>query len=335
MEAAGQTIHLSSCSTEPVYNVKAVCRRTGITAATLRAWERRYNFPAPNRTAKGYRLYSERDIALLSWLYEQTTAGIGIGQAIHQMRHLLASGHDLTIRMPATSPRVLTSGPRSPHAMALELSEALADLDERQAEHLLAEAMALYTLETTLIDVLRQALHTIRIRRKQHIVPLMIERYAQNYLRKHLLGLIQNTPSTRNARAVITIGFPGEHNELDLLIIGLLLRRSGWGVLHLGTDLDPAMLRSTLDHMAPAAVLYYTDYPRHAARLAEFDPPVDGAGQPAWCVCAGQALQLAQELQKTIPFEYLGADMRGVLKRLIAGLCERQPSARPGQGAPD
>jgi DNA-binding transcriptional MerR regulator len=335
MEAAGQTIHLSACSTDPVYNVKAVCRRTGIAAATLRAWERRYNFPAPNRTANGYRLYSERDIALLSWLHEQTAAGISIGQAIHQMNHLLANGRDLTIRMPATSSGVLASGPRAPHTMALELSEALADLDERQAEHLLAEAMALYTLETTLIDVLRQALHLIPVKREQHIVPLMIERYAQSYARKHLLNLIQSTPSTRNARAVITIGFPGEHNELDLLIIGLLLRRNGWGVLHLGTDLDPAMLRSTLDHMDPAAVLYYTDHPRHAARLADFDPPIDGAGQPVWCVCAGQALQLVQEMQKTIPFEYLGADMRGALKRLVAGLRERQLSAHAGQGAPD
>jgi hypothetical protein len=43
--------------------VKAVSRRTGIPAATLRTWERRYGFVRPPRSPSGYRLYSEEDIA--------------------------------------------------------------------------------------------------------------------------------------------------------------------------------------------------------------------------------------------------------------------------------
>ena len=37
-------------SQTPTYNLKAVLKETGITADTLRAWERRYGLPMPERT---------------------------------------------------------------------------------------------------------------------------------------------------------------------------------------------------------------------------------------------------------------------------------------------
>jgi hypothetical protein len=43
--------------------LKAVSRRTGIPAATLRTWEHRYGFLRPRRSASGYRLYGEEEIA--------------------------------------------------------------------------------------------------------------------------------------------------------------------------------------------------------------------------------------------------------------------------------
>ena len=49
----------------PLYNIKAVEQATGLTAATLRAWERRYEVCEPQRSESGYRLYSERDMAAL------------------------------------------------------------------------------------------------------------------------------------------------------------------------------------------------------------------------------------------------------------------------------
>ena len=39
--------------------------RTGIAAATIRMWEQRYGFPEPERTASGYRMYSEQDVDAL------------------------------------------------------------------------------------------------------------------------------------------------------------------------------------------------------------------------------------------------------------------------------
>ena len=44
----------------------------GLSAATLRAWERRYGLLKPQRSAGGHRLYSRQDIEMLKWLVEKT-----------------------------------------------------------------------------------------------------------------------------------------------------------------------------------------------------------------------------------------------------------------------
>ncbi|WP_054814970.1 MerR family transcriptional regulator [Nocardia arizonensis] len=48
------------------YTVRAVAERLGIPTATLRSWNRRYDIGPPQDRPGRHRLYSERDIALLS-----------------------------------------------------------------------------------------------------------------------------------------------------------------------------------------------------------------------------------------------------------------------------
>lgn len=72
----------------PLFNTKAVVQQTGVAAPTLRAWERRYMLLSPERANNDYRLYSERDIAVIRWLKERVDAGMSISQAIVLFRHL-------------------------------------------------------------------------------------------------------------------------------------------------------------------------------------------------------------------------------------------------------
>ena len=48
-----------------VYNIKAVVLETGLKPPTIRAWERRYGLPSPQRTEGGHRQYTQRDIDTL------------------------------------------------------------------------------------------------------------------------------------------------------------------------------------------------------------------------------------------------------------------------------
>ena len=43
-------------SQSPAYNLMVVLKETGLKADVLRAWERRYQLPSPQRTPGGHRL---------------------------------------------------------------------------------------------------------------------------------------------------------------------------------------------------------------------------------------------------------------------------------------
>jgi PAS domain S-box-containing protein len=62
--------------------LKAVSRRTGIPAATLRTWEHRYGFLRPRRSASGHRLYGEEEIARIEQVKYLVGQGVRTGAAM-------------------------------------------------------------------------------------------------------------------------------------------------------------------------------------------------------------------------------------------------------------
>ena len=63
-----------------MYTVKATAQLTGLTAETLRAWERRYAAVVPERDAKGRRMYNEAMLERLARLHRLTDRGHPISQ---------------------------------------------------------------------------------------------------------------------------------------------------------------------------------------------------------------------------------------------------------------
>src|SRR5689334_10503440 len=70
----------------PLFNIGAVSRMTDIPEATLRAWERRYDFPKSARTSGGHRLYSQQEVMRLQWVKQQLDQGIQVSQAIRALQ---------------------------------------------------------------------------------------------------------------------------------------------------------------------------------------------------------------------------------------------------------
>lgn len=66
----------------PGCSIRLVAKRTGIAAGTLRAWERRYGFPKPERRPGGSRVYSERDIARLALVVRALDVGFRAGEVV-------------------------------------------------------------------------------------------------------------------------------------------------------------------------------------------------------------------------------------------------------------
>ncbi len=71
--------------TPAIMPIGEVARRTGVTVATLRAWERRYGLLLPVRTAGGHRRYSDEDVQRVLAVLELTGQGWAVGAAARRV----------------------------------------------------------------------------------------------------------------------------------------------------------------------------------------------------------------------------------------------------------
>jgi DNA-binding transcriptional MerR regulator len=69
----------------PTLSIGDLARATGVTTATLRAWESRHGFPRPLRLRSGHRRYSQDHVAAVLDVQRRRDAGIRLDIAIRQV----------------------------------------------------------------------------------------------------------------------------------------------------------------------------------------------------------------------------------------------------------
>src|SRR3954452_18643863 len=67
-----------------MYTIKHAAEVTGLSPATMRAWERRYGIGTPHRTEAGYRLYDEQAIQALVSMAALVAAGWSAREAAEE-----------------------------------------------------------------------------------------------------------------------------------------------------------------------------------------------------------------------------------------------------------
>src|SRR3954463_4236450 len=77
---------------DSMFNIGAVSRMTNILEATLRVWERRYDFPKSTRTRGGHRLYSQQDVVRLQWVKTRIDEGMQVSRAINALQRAEEEG---------------------------------------------------------------------------------------------------------------------------------------------------------------------------------------------------------------------------------------------------
>ncbi len=106
--------------------IRDVARRTGVPAGTLRMWETRYGFPAPQRLPSGHRRYTDEDCEAVARVLAERERGLSLPAAIEQVRAAPAAAEQslfATLRRarPELVPHVL------PKRSLIALSHAIED----------------------------------------------------------------------------------------------------------------------------------------------------------------------------------------------------------------
>jgi len=298
---------IADLSNDPKFSIKTVSVRTGIRPVTLRAWERRYDLLEPHRAENHYRLYSERDIAILRWIKARQDEGISISVAVAELHRLVQAG---------TWPETAPAAPNAPQLtmmplaqledQAHKLAQALMRHDEAAADALMRYFQTHYpplmycnrVITPALVEI-GEAWYTGKIR-------IATEHFASAYLRGKLLGIFQSYPSRRGAPYVMVGCAPTEQHEIGPLMVALLLRVAGCRVEFLGPDLPLEDLAAYTADEHPDLIILSASLEDAAVRLTGFAARLKKLRHPPAFGYGGAAFNRSPELRLQVEGYYLG-----------------------------
>ena len=311
----------------PIYNLKAVVMETGLKPPTIRAWERRYGMPTPQRTSGGHRLYSQHDIDALKWLIARQGEGIAISHAVELWKKLEAQGED-----PLSQQEPLLSSEPSPiitAAPGMEIDElrqewvtACLAFDRLTAEQVLARAFALFPPEVVSVELLQAGLSEVGELWYEGAASVQQEHFTSAMSVQRMEMLIAAAPPPLRPERIIVASAQDDYHVFSPLLLTYLLRRRGWDVLYLGADVPTAELEKTVKQTKPQVLIVSAQLLATAASLiditsilSEYDLSI-GYG--------GLIFNTMPQLQEYIPAQFLGTTIEGAVP-VIEQMAQKQP----------
>jgi DNA-binding transcriptional MerR regulator len=237
------------------FSIKAVSQATGLTVATLRAWERRYGIIEPRRNQSGHRVYSAWDVSRLRRLRETTDRGHPISKIAHlsdeDLGFLLAETREQPVNSPASRgfvDRILAS---------------VEKYEPDECDQAIALAFALLPVSEVISAVLSPALWEVGDRWHRGEFTVGQERLISSAVRRQLSSLLNTYSTLAQGSTVVFATVSGELHELGILMHAALAASRKLRVCYLGADLPPEEIANFAGRVGAAAVAISMVMPDH------------------------------------------------------------------------
>lgn len=244
-----------------VLRIGELSRRLGVSDHALRAWETRYGLLRPHRSAGGFRLYSEADLARVRRMQAHLARGLSTAQAAQA-----------AIDEEGTAPADPDLGVLERHdgvaGAAEALGLALDEFDEPAANMVLDQILSALTVETVLRDVVLPYLRQLGERWERGAISVAQEHFASNLIRGRLGSLARGWGHGHGPRAVLACA-PGELHDIPLLAFGIVLNRNGWRIEYFGASTPVDDLVHLAGTKRPDLVVLSATTPQRFAGLTE------------------------------------------------------------------
>jgi DNA-binding transcriptional MerR regulator/methylmalonyl-CoA mutase cobalamin-binding subunit len=242
---------MKSTHDTPRHPIRVIAQRTGLTAATIRAWERRYQAVQPIRSEGGQRLYSDYDLERLGVLRELTEGGRSISMvaSLTQQDATALLMEDRVAVTPGTSDGS-TWGP----AEQVEQGYArVLAFDAEGLERMLWRAVLSLGGKTFLSDVVGPLLERIGKGWVDDEVTPAQEHLGAEVVDQVLERLI-NVSRSQDGPILVVSTLPGERHGLGARIFSTAAVLQGWTVKYLGTDLPVSEIAAAARGVEASAV---------------------------------------------------------------------------------
>ncbi|MEW6297618.1 MAG: MerR family transcriptional regulator [Thermodesulfobacteriota bacterium] len=250
-------------------SIGAVSRATGIPAETLRTWERRYGFPAPERKPSGHRAYPISSVPRLRRIAEALAQGHRAGEAVAASEADLAALLEVPRAVAALVPSAPRRGAGGEVTDLLHLVEAF---DAQRLTRVLADDWrrlgplgCLHTRVAPLVRAVGDGWEAARLEiRHEHFLS---ERVG-DFLRSRRLSVEERA----RGPLVVCSTLPGEAHGLGLQMAALLLVHAGCRLLYLGTEVPPGQIAGLArDFRARAVAVSVSSANRGEAMTAQVE----------------------------------------------------------------
>jgi DNA-binding transcriptional MerR regulator/methylmalonyl-CoA mutase cobalamin-binding subunit len=273
-----------------LHSISAVERDTGLSKDTLRVWERRYQFPLPDRDENGERVYTQAQIEKLRTLKRLIDRG-------HRPSKIV--GRSLGDLLALVDPAPAPAAPASPEATTVvELLRAhrVADLRHELGQALARQGLARFCLETA---------GPISHQVGEAWMRGQLEVFEEHLFTETMQGLLRSAlasiPQPGRSPRVLLTTFPNEQHSLGILMAEAMLSLEGANCVSLGTQTPiwDIVLAATTHRAEVVALSFSLAYP------------------------VSLAAEGLEELRAKVPREveiWAGGSNPGLIRRAVAGV---------------
>lgn len=259
-------------STRGKYRIQTVAEMTGVPAATLRAWERRYGIPSPERSSSSYRLFSDKDVAGIRKLKQLCDEGMAPAEAAR-----------VVSRVEEASNQPVES---DPYVRASEaILTAVEEFDPQGVERAVRNAMFLGSASTVYQRVIGPTMRAIGNRWHEGSFSIAQEHMATEALSAVARDMLRLLDPADTADEAVVACFADEDHALPLYGVAFGLVQWGYRPVVLGAKTPPSAIRHAVESIQPALVCLSVTVAPPAYRARELiDDYSQAAGEVPWLV---------------------------------------------------
>lgn len=303
------------------YRIQSVAEMTGVSAATLRAWERRYGIPTPRRTSSAYRLYSDHDVELIKRVRELCDAGMAPSDAAkivlasrgarEEFANLEADTHELAVQ---------------------KIIEAVEKFDADLIEAAVKNAMFLGPATALYDRVLSPALTQIGQRWHEGSISIGQEHLASEIIGNAVRYVLRLAQPERATRQALLACFADEEHVTPIYGIGLRLAEWGIRSVVLGARTPPHAIRHAVSEVHPQLVgLSITIVPPAYRARELIDGYAEACGRTPWLVggLGSEKIRALVEARGGVVVPREVDELRVVIERLLSPRPEEKTREAP------
>lgn len=261
---------------------------TGTAATTLRAWERRYGVPSPERSATSYRLYADRDIAMIRRINQLCSEGMSPSEAARTV----SGSPEFEESSPIKAP------PDAFEGMQEQIVTAVKNFDVEALERSLEKAMYLSSAWHVYHRVFAPTMRELGDLWHAHAISVAQEHMASELLERSTRDLLRLVTPPQSQHPVVVACFADELHTLPLYGVAFELARLQATPLVLGARTPPVAVGDIVTAISPVAVALSATVPTSSARSRELAASYGKAcGSVPWIVGGNAAEAMRPQIE--------------------------------------